>query len=64
MKTYQDRSYRNLLHKDNLISFSVVVKETDLFVHALKPLKDITKELMTEFVKNLQLTKYQLETLF
>jgi len=46
MKIYQDRSYRNLLHKDNLISFSVVVKETDLFVHALKSLKDITKELI------------------
>ena len=46
MKTYQSRTYRNLLHKDNLISFSVVVKETDLFVHALKPLKDITKELI------------------
>ena len=46
MKMYQNRSYRNLLYKDNLISFSVVVKETDLFVHALKPLEDVTRELI------------------
>lgn len=46
MKMYQNRSYRNLLHKDHLISFGVVVKETDLFVHALKPLEDITRDLI------------------
>ena len=45
-KMYQNRSYRNLLHKDNLIAFRVVVNETDLFVHAIKPLEGITRELI------------------
>lgn len=45
---YQKRSYRNLLSKDNLVAFKVSVKETDLFVQALKPLEDITRELILE----------------
>ena len=43
---YQNRSYRNLLQRDNLVAFRVAVKETDLYVHAAKPFKDITKELI------------------
>ncbi len=43
---HQNLSYRNLVHKNNLVPFRVVVKETDLFVHATKPLEDITKELV------------------
>ena len=46
---YQNRSYRNLLYKGDLISFRVVVNETDLFVHAKKPLEDITKELILKY---------------
>jgi ApbE superfamily uncharacterized protein (UPF0280 family) len=42
------RFYRNLVLKDNLVDFRVTVKETDLFVQALKPLKDITRELILE----------------
>jgi len=30
----------------NLVGFRVAVKETDLFVHAVKPLEDITRELI------------------
>ena len=45
---FQKRSYRNLVLKDNLIGFRVTVKETDLFVQALKPLEDITRELILE----------------
>ena len=44
----QKRSYRNLVLKDNLVDFRVTVKETDLFVQALKPLEDITRELVLE----------------
>lgn len=43
---HQERTYRSLLHKDNLAAFKVVVKETDLFVHAASPLEDMTKELI------------------
>lgn len=44
----QRRSYRNLVLKDHLVDFRVTVKETDLFVQALKPLEDITRELILE----------------
>jgi len=44
----QDRSYRNLVLKDHLIDFRVTVKETDLFVQALLPLEDMTRELILE----------------
>ncbi|MGB2688851.1 MAG: hypothetical protein WBC36_07685, partial [Desulfobacterales bacterium] len=44
----QKRSYRNLVLKDNLVDFRVTVKETDLFVQALKPLEDTTRELILE----------------
>jgi len=43
---YQKRSYRNLTARENLVSFRVAVKETDLFVHAAKPLEEITRELI------------------
>jgi ApbE superfamily uncharacterized protein (UPF0280 family) len=43
---YQERSYRNLTAGKNLVGFRVAVKETDLFVHAVKPLEDITRELI------------------
>ncbi|UCD31808.1 MAG: UPF0280 family protein [Desulfobacterales bacterium] len=43
---HQIRSYRNLLYKGELIAFRVVVKETDIFVHATKPLENITKEII------------------
>jgi hypothetical protein len=44
----QNRSYRNLISKANLVAFRVSVKETDLFVQALTPLEDITRELVLE----------------
>lgn len=43
---YQKRSYRNLTAGKNLVGFRVAVKETDLFVQAVKPLEDITRELI------------------
>ncbi|MGD9105627.1 MAG: UPF0280 family protein [Desulfobacterales bacterium] len=43
---YQKRLYRNLTARENLLAFRVAVKETDLFVHADKPLEDITRELI------------------
>jgi ApbE superfamily uncharacterized protein (UPF0280 family) len=46
---YQDRLYRNLTYEGNLVSFRVVVKETDLFVHAAEALKDTTRELILKY---------------
>ena len=46
---YQNRLYRNLHYKGNLTSFRVVVQETDLFVHAGKPLQDTTKDLILKY---------------
>jgi ApbE superfamily uncharacterized protein (UPF0280 family) len=43
---YQERKYRSLLHTDRLISFRVVVKETDLHVHATQRLEDVTRDLI------------------
>ncbi len=42
----QERSYRRLLSSENLVAFRVTVKETDLLVHATKPLEALTKELV------------------
>lgn len=41
---HQKRTYRNLTQKENLVSFRVAVKETDLFVHATRPLEKITRD--------------------
>lgn len=46
---YQKRTYRRLVHRDNLVSFRVTVKETDILVHATGPLEDITKELVLKY---------------
>lgn len=46
---YQNRSYRHLKYKGDLVSFRVVVNETDLFVHAAKSLKDTTRELILKY---------------
>ncbi|PQP35854.1 hypothetical protein C6A37_00490 [Desulfobacteraceae bacterium SEEP-SAG9] len=43
---YQDRTYRNLVYSKDLVSFRVIVKETDVLIHAEKHLEDITKELI------------------
>lgn len=41
---HQKRTYRNLAQKENLVSFRVAVKETDLFVHARRPLEKMTRD--------------------
>ncbi|MDO9565817.1 MAG: UPF0280 family protein [Candidatus Desulfaltia sp.] len=43
---YKERAYRNLVARNNLVSFRVAVKETDLFVHAVKHLEDVTRDLV------------------
>ena len=45
---YSDRTYRNLVSADKLVSFKVVVQETDLLVHADKYLEHETRELVLE----------------
>ena len=41
---YQNRFYRKLSRKEDLAAFRVAVKETDLLVHAVKPLEAFTRE--------------------
>jgi len=48
-KMYKERTYRNLVQKNNLISFRVAVKETDLSVHAKKHLEDIARDLVLKY---------------
>ena len=43
---YKKRAYRNFVAQDNLVSFRVAVKETDLFIHAAKHLEDVARELV------------------
>jgi hypothetical protein len=45
---YQPRKYRNLVEAARLLAFRVVVKETDLLVHAEKKLELETRELVLE----------------
>jgi ApbE superfamily uncharacterized protein (UPF0280 family) len=46
---HQKRTYRNLVNRENLVCFRVVVKETDLYVHTESPLEEITKELILQY---------------
>ncbi|MFH2045715.1 MAG: UPF0280 family protein [Pseudomonadota bacterium] len=43
---YQQRTYRNLIKSDSLVSFNVISQETDLLVHAKKPLNKLTLEMV------------------
>ena len=43
-----NKTYRKLVQMDNLVSFRQIVKETDLFIHASKPLENITRELILQ----------------
>jgi len=45
---HQERTYRNLVNTEKLPAFRVVVKETDLLVHAEKKLEHETRELVLE----------------
>jgi ApbE superfamily uncharacterized protein (UPF0280 family) len=47
MQSY--RNYRNQNHSSRLKSFSVRVKETDLFIRASRDLSDITRELILKY---------------
>ena len=44
----QKRTYRNLVKADKMVTFQVVVKETDLMVHAAMELVDETRDLVLE----------------
>jgi uncharacterized protein len=46
---FQDRTYRKLIARDGLISFQVIVKETDLWVQAEKNLEHETRELVLKY---------------
>jgi len=46
---YRKRTYRSLTYGSHLTSFEVVVRETDLFVHAAKSLEKETRELILQY---------------
>ena len=46
--THQDRTYRNWVDSENLVSFGVTVQESDLFVHAARPMNSFTRERVFE----------------
>jgi len=51
----QNRTYRDVARRENLVSFRVVVEETDLFIHASRPLEQMTRDLILrqrEFIKS------------
>jgi hypothetical protein len=43
---YHEKKYRNLVGIEGLVPFNVVVKETDLLIHASKALKKIARDLV------------------
>lgn len=45
----ENRTYRNLVQRENLVAFNVRVKETDIHVHTSTPLEEITRELVLEY---------------
>ncbi len=52
---YQERTYRNFVGIESLVSFNVVVQETDLFIHASKALENIARDLVLKqrgFIEN------------
>jgi ApbE superfamily uncharacterized protein (UPF0280 family) len=46
---HQERTYRRLAYRGQLVSFRVTVKETDVLIHATRPLEEITKELILKY---------------
>jgi len=45
-KGYEKRTYRNFAGIDDLVPFNVIVQETDLQVHASRPLQKVTRDLI------------------
>ena len=46
---FQERSYRNMVKGNQLVSFQVTVKETDLHVHASRDFNEIVKDLVLKY---------------
>ncbi len=40
--TYEERTYRSLINKDNLISYNVKIAESDLFISSDTNLADLS----------------------
>ena len=49
MIDHRHRFYRDLLKQDHLVGFRVVVKETDLFIHASENLTPVAKDLILTY---------------
>ncbi len=51
---YQPRIYRTAMDRGERAFFRVSVKETDLYVHARKPLESVTRNLVLKFRRHLE----------
>lgn len=51
---YEPRRYRNWVRDDDLVSFQVMVKETDLFIRAQRDLSKETRELVEKYRDELE----------
>jgi len=48
-QTYKKRSYRHRVHRDGLVSFNLVVQETDLLIHTRRNLYELAKESVLKY---------------
>jgi len=51
---YQPRTYRTLMERGERPFFRVMVQETDLYVHARKPLESVTRDLVLQYRAQLE----------
>jgi len=51
---YQPRIYRHLVHSPDLVSYTIVEKETDLFISTTTDLSGAARELVRRFRKDLE----------
>ena len=48
-QTYKKRSYRHRVHRNGLVSFNLVVQETDLLIHTRRNLTELAKESVLKY---------------
>ncbi|MBN2238648.1 MAG: UPF0280 family protein [Dehalococcoidales bacterium] len=51
---FEPRTYRNTIHGNDLVSFTVTLKETDLYIRATKNLKGKAERLVTKYRQSLE----------
>ena len=49
-----EKTYRNLARPENLLSYNVTVKETDLFIHTENDFKSVARELILKYRSHIE----------